>query len=759
LGEIKLTIPGITGGVFEPKTEYGKPLNFVYYTQNGVLAFVSRKLIGRNFYYLLDITKLQNYLRFYPFEYAGKSAAAWEPLYRLIFEIGLTFVPIIGPLWALAQAGRSVYHATQNWDKMSGWEKALVGVDVLLSVVPVLKTGRKLVSGMRSYEQGVNSLIMAGLPAKEAGRLMRAAAIFQSEKAALQIVDTLGDVLRRGERLAVAELEQLRFVFSKMLQRLPTAERMAIEASFAITDLKTAREFLGGIELTEKHLAGLRRLSAEAMVAMKAAAAKEPLLVQRAALWAASSQEIAEGINHLQGTVKSAHLAAVVTDAGEDVLRRIGQAGGLPENLAKFVAKAGRAGEAYRRLMVGSARLKVPGLNQLLIKTESGTLSTELAAIRQQFSRTYLTPEQLHALGRLTATTRAAFGKATDAELRLVSSAIDSASGAAAGIERLASQLGANASARLLPAMVQRLGGGVLDAVSSSGATLSAQLVAKVAAEASSVRAIEVLLNGFKIRNGPRVLGLLDEIASGLPNLTSAEAALAKIELPSLRGEVFARWALKSPAQVRAISPKLADGVEAIAALRPATARKHIADLYRAFGGEQKVVYDFLETIGHLHKTQPGAGNLDRIVAELAAGGSKTMGASLTLSFAAKRVNVISGFEQPVSTSLGGRVYDLLADNKMFEFKYWRGFGGKSARAAASEFARDVVLHVSSSFNGLRWVVSRDALSALPAIESMMRGVLTRREVRAELTKLGISVAEANKRLAAALKGDLIQIF
>jgi hypothetical protein len=70
-----------------------------------------------------------------------------------------------------------------------------------------------------------------------------------------------------------------------------------------------------------------------------------------------------------------------------------------------------------------------------------------------------------------------------------------------------------------------------------------------------------------------------------------------------------------------------------------------------------------------------------------------------------------------------------------------------------------VVLHVSSGFNGLRWVVSRDALSALPAIESMMRGVLTRREVRAELAKLGISVAEANKRLAAALKGDLIQIF
>jgi hypothetical protein len=55
-------------------------------------------------------------------------------------------------------------------------------------------------------------------------------------------------------------------------------------------------------------------------------------------------------------------------------------------------------------------------------------------------------------------------------------------------------------------------------------------------------------------------------------------------------------------------------------------------------------------------------------------------------------------------------------------------------------------------------VIAKDALSSLPAIESMMRGVLTPRAVRAELAKLGISVAEAQSRLQAALKRSLIRV-
>ena len=760
LGRQKLVIPGITGGVFEPGGTYGRPMNFVFETTDGTDALVTRRLIGRDFHYVISVARLQSYLRFYPFEYAGKSAAGWAPIFKLIFDIGLGFVPIIGPLWALGQASYAGYQAYKNWDKMSGFEKGLVGVNILLSVVPVIRAGRNIARGAAAYKEGVSSLISAGLPKQEAGRLMLASGIFQSEKATLQIVDTLGDALRRGERLTAAQLGQLEGVFGKMLQRLPTAERVAIEASFATADLSTARSFMEGMELTEQHLAGLRRLSPEAMVALKEVARKEPAIIQRAAIWAASSEEIANGINDLQLTIKKgSHLAKVIDSAGEDVLRRIGRAGGIPVELATYVGRAKNAAMAYERLMLGSTRLKLPGMNALLTRSETQALSADLSAIRRQFARTYLSPDQLHALSRIAATTRAALAKASDAELRLVARTIDESAQAAGGIDRLAVQLGAATTERLLPRMVSRIGSGLFDAAGRQGVTLSTQLIDGVRKTGSEVEAVEVLLYGFKPRGKPAISGMLDEIAGKIPDVATAEATLAKVELPSLRGDLFARWATRSPAQVRAVSPKLADGIEAISTLRPATAQKHIADLYRAFAGDPKVVNDFLETIGHLYKSQPQILGLDRIVAELAAGGSKSMGASLTLSFAAKRAAVISGFEQEVTSPLGAREYDLVADGFSYEFKYWRGFGGRPASSAAAEFAKDVTLHVSDNFGYLRWVVARDALSALPAIESMMRGVLSRAAVRAELAKLGISAAEAGRRLDAALKGSLITFF
>jgi hypothetical protein len=56
-------------------------------------------------------------------------------------------------------------------------------------------------------------------------------------------------------------------------------------------------------------------------------------------------------------------------------------------------------------------------------------------------------------------------------------------------------------------------------------------------------------------------------------------------------------------------------------------------------------------------------------------------------------------------------------------------------------------------------VISKDAQGYIPAIESMMRGVLSRREVRAELAKLGITAAQARDRLTAAIKAGLIEVF
>ena len=255
---------------------------------------------------------------------------------------------------------------------------------------------------------------------------------------------------------------------------------------------------------------------------------------------------------------------------------------------------------------------------------------------------------------------------------------------------------------------------------------LSEDLLKRVASRASEIEAANILKYGFKIRGGARVPGLLDEIAGRLPSGTAAEAAIAKIEVPSLRGELFARWALKSPGQLRAISPEVADGVEALARLRPGQAQDQISGLFMAFAGEQKVVNDFLKTVGQLDKAHGGSVNLDRIVAELAAGGPNAMGASLTVTYAARRVSSVEGFEKAVDGYGVKRVYDLAADGRLYEFKYWRGFGGHPASQAANEFARDVILHAHDNFGRLRWVIAKNATGTVPAIESMMRGVLSR---------------------------------
>ncbi len=409
--------------------------------------------------------------------------------------------------------------------------------------------------------------------------------------------------------------------------------------------------------------------------------------------------------------------------------------------------------------MQGSARPQIEGLNELLITAEKLPLSAELTAVRNQFARHYLSPDQLHAIARLSAPARAAFAGASAGQLRALAGTLSRSSGAVAGVEHLAAQLGAAASKRLMPALAERLGAGVLDAAGSLRVTLGKDLLKAVALEGGEGEAAQILLYGFKPRGAARIPGLFDEIAGRLPSGTAAEAAIAKIEVPSLRGELFARWALKNPGQLRAISPEVADGVEALARLRPAQAQDQISRLFRAFDGDQAVVNDFLKSVGQIDKTHGGRVNVDRIVAELAAGGPKAMGASLTVSYAARRAGSIEGFEHVVTDYGVRRQYDLAADGLLYEFKYWRGFGGHSARQAADEFARDVILHAREGFGRLRWVVAKNATGTVPAIESMMRGVLSRRGVREALALQGISVAEATKRLQAALKADLITFF
>ena len=70
-----------------------------------------------------------------------------------------------------------------------------------------------------------------------------------------------------------------------------------------------------------------------------------------------------------------------------------------------------------------------------------------------------------------------------------------------------------------------------------------------------------------------------------------------------------------------------------------------------------------------------------------------------------------------------------------------------------------MILHARENFGRLRWVVAKNATGTVPAIESMMRGVLSRPSVRKALELQGISVAEATKRLQAALKANLITFY
>ena len=69
------------------------------------------------------------------------------------------------------------------------------------------------------------------------------------------------------------------------------------------------------------------------------------------------------------------------------------------------------------------------------------------------------------------------------------------------------------------------------------------------------------------------------------------------------------------------------------------------------------------------------------------------------------------------------------------------------------------MIHAQSNFANLRWVISRDAISAMPAIESMMRGVLSRRTVRQALESQGLVIADVQASLDRALAGHLIEFF
>jgi len=756
-----LVIPGVTGGIFYPdyqkdgkgaKGFYGKPFNFTYYTHDGMYVWLSRTLVDREFYYVVPIQELQDFMRFYPIEYAGKAAAGMAMLAQIMVDVAISFIPVVGPLYGLAMASVTAYQAYKNWDKMTGWEKALVGATVLLSVIPAIRAGRNIVRGATAYNAGVNSLVASGLTKAEARNLMIMSTVFQSEKSALRVVDTLGDALRRGERLTAAELAQLESVFQKMLQQLPAAERSVIAAGFATRNVNTAREFFRGVELSERHLAGLRKLAPETLAAFQKLSKSHPEVVQRVALWAERSSTTAAGINAVQGVVKPSHLVYVVGAAGEDMLEAIGRGGvQLDDALIQFVQKARSPSDAYRRLMQGTTAggRNIKGLSQLLQGAREQALAPALASVEQQFSRVFLTVPQLEGLARIDSALREALATGSESQVRTAATIANLSGDAAKGMNEIGGKLLAKGvSGERLGQLFYDMGGGLVENVGRLGIEVSDDLAKAVAGRRG---AVDLLLRG---RGGRYpVTGLLDEMATKLGKVSDLERALPNIRSGRYQAELFARWAVQHP--------QLTEGIDAIVALRPADAQEKIKGIFQAVGGDIKVARDFFSTIGQVYKESGTGVGLERMIAELGAGAEKTMGASLTMSFAIRRLGgKIAGFEVSVAREGVERVYDLVAPNGLhYEFKFWTTFGGTPAAAAADEFARDVILHAATNFKQLKWVISQDAAGHLPAIESMMRGVLSRPKVREALVRQGLTADGVLAELEGALAKGLIEFF
>lgn len=752
----QLALPGLMG-LLDPDYKgpsgrdgyYARPYNLTYYTHTGEFALVSRALVGRDFYYLVPLSYLVDWMRTYPLVAAGLSAEFGVKLAWIMTDISMSFLPIVGPIWVFLQASYGAYEAYKNWDKLSGWEKALAGFNLVLAAIPFVGAAGRAVRGAMLIEEGTTALMARGLSRADARALMLGAMVWRSEAATRTVVSTLGATLLERGTLTAEQISQVEQVFARIVKQLPAAERALVEAAYATQNVERATQFLANVEMTEQRLAGLRRLyqagGEQLLVVLKTASKTDPILVGNLLIWAERAEEAATAVESLRGVVRSGQLVTVANNLGEDVLRQMGRTGvEISPGLAKYVSAARTARDAYLRLMQGTSRagLDIAGLATVLSAgRQLGTAGLE--AIEQEFGHTFLTVAQLYGLAALGPTLRQALLKASDSELRAIASASASPE-AALAINDIGGRLvGVGARNYVVSYVLSYVSGGVLKVVGTAGATVSDDLLRQAGRQISGNRAARVLMEGFTSRSGARIAGLLDIAAGRLPRLTDLELTLTNIGSPAQKAGLFARWALQNPTLVA--------GVETISRARGAAAEQAIEGIYRAYAGNHAAAMAVFQSLQRLEAIYPGVRNLSPLIADLAAGAEKTMGASLVLDFVTRRaVGTIQAFEEQVSIAGRLRKYDLVADGVEYEFKYWLGFGRNPVAAAMDEFARDVIRHCGSNFENLRWILSSNAMEWAPAIRSMMTGVLSRPSVLAALKAQGISFPEAVRRLNEA---------
>ena len=743
--------PGVSR--FWPDHREDKPLNFTYLGYTGHLTadrddramLVKRAAAGRDFHFRVPVGDVKEFLFSYVIEVIGRNTAGMAMYAQMVVEITTSLLPIVGPLYSLFQTGRGVYQAVKNWDKMTGFDKALLGLDVLLTVVTLGPKGVRAAKGLAKLDEGTRALTAAGMPAREAKNLMLAAGLLDEVPATRQIVEKLIEQVKSGKPLSAKQIKQLESVLEAMIKRLPASERALAAARFAMTSAPRARAFLDGLEVSADMMQGISKLSPEALVALKKLAGNEQRTMAFRIISWAKDGTVALGINKLAEHVRTDQVGDIASALGEDILKRV--AGPGLDDLMALVKKPPRGQSAYKTLLKGGKTKDgriVIGLDDRLIaqRRAAGGLSGELEAIQKQVA-VFLTTEQLTGLSRLNEQTRRLLMDVPDSQLREIAKVAWRMPGAAGGIERLAAALGGKVPRGVLPEIVQKLGPGLLTAVEQLRIAIPPELVAALAKPAAMANPMKIVIAGAKGAKGVKAAtGLFDLMAQAMTEAHLLET-LKRIENTTVRGELFSRWA------VAARNAGKIPGIDTVKKFRTSDAQQRIAAIVRDFGDDgARRIFEQLQRMDAA-KVSDG---MSALVAELGAGFDKAMGASLTLQYAAQKLDpsMIQAFEKVAETAGGEkRLYDLVAGGTSYEFKYWLTYGGDKVDAAMGEFRRDILIHAKDGFTNLRWVFSTDVTAFRDAIAERMMSTLE--ASRSAVKDLNLNFDKVRADLDAAL--------
>jgi hypothetical protein len=199
----------------------------------------------------------------------------------------------------------------------------------------------------------------------------------------------------------------------------------------------------------------------------------------------------------------------------------------------------------------------------------------------------------------------------------------------------------------------------------------------------------------------------LDEILERLElKSTKAEEKAAEETISGAASRIAAHAELqKLGKRYTDVLAKLTDegaaGIESILKLRASDGVAKVRQILDVFKGNPvNVIDDIFKTI----KQVEGAKGVTHLIADMAAGETKTQGVLHVLNYVTRRLKGGGKSAEAFEHVIGNRKYDLLAGGKKFEFKDWTHIAKEAADQAKDEFVRDILLHADQGFDSLRWV-------------------------------------------------------